>query len=495
MKKLFISLTILCAALVSCKRDANYGSNAGIKLSIDAKDSYGTKSDDVVSVDDFVVSIKNIKTQEILKDFPCLYKDVPSVVAMDPDLYEIEAYNTKDLKAGFRKPVFDAVKSVDVKIGEVTPISLVCKIVNMKVTIKTTERFENEMSDYSVTVTNTADPNDHLVFEKEQIAGDISGYFDVAPLEVWVKATRKNGLLVSQKLNIQNCAARDHHLLNIDCYGTGSVEFETGAITIDYTLNPVTYEFPVDSLSEEPVDDFPPSVVGSSIPNNATNVPVAKGSIKVTFDNVIALAENHGISLVSGGQAVAITPSASGKVLTIEYPELAAESAYTLTVPAGAVVSGQKGLENEFKLNFTTAAAPAEVPITITSPGIDTPVQFKEGEGVAEFNMTATADNGIDNFIVVIASPALRDMLDMVGQGADYNYTVDLANMDEAQTEFWGSLFGITSEDVKGKNEITLSVAAFTALMPVDTNLLNVTVKDTQGNSKSATITIIVTAN
>ena len=73
------------------------------------------------------------------------------------------------------------------------------------------------------------------------------------------------------------------------------------------------------------------------------------------------------------------------------------------------------------------------------------------------------------------------------------SYSVDLANMDAAQTEFWGSLFGITSADVSGKPDVTFEIAPFLSAMPVETNELEVVITDGNGDTLSRTITIVMT--
>ena len=148
-----------------------------------------------------------------------------------------------------------------------------------------------------------------------------------------------------------------------------------------------------------------------------------------------------------------------------------------------------------FTLNFTTASSgtdePDEDAITITATaGIDEPVTYSKAALPSEFNLTVEASAGIEKFVVDVRTPGLQSLLDMMSM----DYSVDLANMDEAELAFWGSLFGIASNgDVNGQTSKTFAIAAFLMAMPEETNELCVTITDKAGNSLSKTLTIIMT--
>lgn len=75
----------------------------------------------------------------------------------------------------------------------------------------------------------------------------------------------------------------------------------------------------------------------------------------------------------------------------------------------------------------------------------------------------------------------------------EMGYSVDLANMNDKETGFWGNLFGITSADVKGKTGVSFQIAAFLSAMPNETNKLEVVITDGNGDKLSKTLTIIMT--
>lgn len=130
----------------------------------------------------------------------------------------------------------------------------------------------------------------------------------------------------------------------------------------------------------------------------------------------------------------------------------------------------------------------AAVTITATA-GIDAPVTYNKSELPSEFNLTVSAPAGIEKYEVNILSAGLRALLDMM----QMDYSVDLANMSATEEGFWGSLFGITSDDVKGQTDVVFQIGAFLAAMPAETNELQVVITDKNGETATAALTIIVT--
>lgn len=130
----------------------------------------------------------------------------------------------------------------------------------------------------------------------------------------------------------------------------------------------------------------------------------------------------------------------------------------------------------------------AAVTITATA-GIDAPVTYNKSELPSEFNLTVSAPAGIEKYEVNILSAGLRGLLDMM----QMDYSVDLANMSATEEGFWGSLFGITSDDVKGQPDVVFQIGAFLAAMPAETNELQVVITDKNGETATAALTIIMT--
>lgn len=139
---------------------------------------------------------------------------------------------------------------------------------------------------------------------------------------------------------------------------------------------------------------------------------------------------------------------------------------------------------------------PAENNIVITAPGITAPVTYLQGQGLPageKFIMSATVPEGVAKFEVSVPSKELQGMLDAV----DQPYSVDLASMSGDQLDFWGGLLGIMNPatEVLGKTQVDFDVTTFIALMPADTNIMNLKVTDAKGQTKEAKVQIIIKAN
>ena len=513
MKRIIIPIIILAAVVISgCnreERERGEGEKAELTLNISSEGEFtpvpsdatkaGDSWSDAPDVNDFSVSILDASTGKAVQSWS-KFSDVPAVVAMDPGEYRIEAASPGTKRAAWSQPKFFGSQSVTIAPGKVENINLQCTLANMKVTVLCTEKFLAEMNpDFTVTVSSNYGP---LIFTPEIIANGQSGYFDAGtPLIVDVNATRKTCGKINEHVEIQNGSAKDHHIFTLDASETGYANASAeSAITIDYTCNNREEEIYVDSLAENPIDEVPvPELTSSSIAEGATDVAAATSTIDLTYSTAVALAEGASITLNDQACSVSVT----GSIVTVTLPTLAEGTAYTLSVPAGAVVSSldAQAAAEAFTLNFTTASSGTDEPetdaITITATaGIDEPVTYSKAALPSEFNLTVEAPAGIANFIVDVRAEGLRQLLDGVLKevSEDERYTVDLANMDTLKLGFWGALFGITdNSDVNEQTSKTFAIGTFLAAMPDGTNDLGITIRDKNGNELSKTLTIIIT--
>ena len=437
------------------------------------------------------------------------FSDVPSVIGLDPGTYTIVAKSPGNKAVEWLQPKYQGSQEVTVVPGEVENIVLTCILTNMKVTILTTEKFRNEMEDYTVTV-NSDNGDGFLNFTKAIIEEGRSGYFDPSPLTIDLNATRKQkegvamaDINVIHTYHIESGAAQDHHVITLDASETGYADLGSG-ITVDYTVNERNEDILIDGLEENPVQDKP-VLSSSTVADGAEDVPVDTKTIGLSYSTNVKLAEGAAITL---GES-ACEASVSGNLVTVTLPALTEGTQYTLNVPAGAVIcdagadeSGEELAADALTITFTTASAeqepdpeepeePEAPAITITATaGIDEPVTYSKSALPGEFDLTVTAPSGIEKYVVNVKSAGLRGLLDMM----QMSYSVDLANMNAAEEGFWGNLFGITSADVKDKPEVVFHIAAFLQAMPEETNDLEVVITDKEGNTETKTLTIIMTA-
>ena len=513
MKKILTATIVLAVAVLSgCNRNERYGKTEGtaeLSLSISSEGEFTplpatkaeTSEDDVkVDVNDFRLVIKSSEGSEV--ESWSRFADVPAVIGLDPGSYTIEASSPGQKAVDWTQPKYFGSQSVTVTPGEVENVAIVCKLSNMKVTVRTTEKFDSEIEDFTVTV-SAKDYAGIMAFTKAIVTEGRSAYFDPTALTVDINATRKakegveiENMNIIQTMEIPAGAAQDHHIITLDASETGYTDLSgEDAITVVYTLNNKEVPILVDGLEENPVEDEPgtaPVLSSSSITDGSVDVPVSTSSIDLTYSSAVALAE--GASITLGDQAC--EAAVSGNTVTVTLPALSESTQYTLTVPEGAVVSAADAslAASAVTISFTTGAAesgePEEPAITITATaGIDEPVTYSKSALPSEFNLTVKAPAGIEKYVVNVKSAGLQGLLDMMTM----SYSVDLANMNAAEEGFWGNLFGITSADVKGKTELVFQIAAFLMAMPEETNELEVVITDKEGNTITKNLTIIMT--
>ncbi len=514
MKKIFtVTIILAVAVLTGCNREERFGKTDGtakISLSLSSEGEFTqlpatkaeTSEDDVkVDVNEFSLVIKSQEGSEV--ESWSRFADVPAVIGLDPGTYTIEAKSPGQKTVDWTQPKYAGSQEVTVTPGNTESVAIVCKLTNMKVTVRTTEKFDSEIEDFTVTV-NADDYSGFMAFTKAIVAEGRSAYFDPTSLTVDINATRKakEGVEIENKniiqtMSIPSGAAQDHHVITLDASETGYTDLSgDDVIKVVYTLNNKEVPILVDGLEENPVEDEPgtvPALSSSSVADGSVDVPVATASIDLTYSTAVALAD--GASITLGDQTCAA--SVSGNTLTVTLPTLAESTQYTLTVPEGAVVSAADAslAASAVTISFTTGAAdsgePEEPAITITATaGIDEPVTYSKAALPSEFNLTVAAPAGIEKYVVNVNSAGLRDLVDMM----QMEYSVDLANMNAGEEGFWGALFGITSADVKGKTEVVFQIAGFLSAMPEETNELEVVITDKEGNTITKNLTIIMTA-
>lgn len=503
MKKTIVSSIIILAlvAAAGCSREnLEYGKegSASLSLSLSSEGEFTTvdgtsdagaltRAGEETAIDVNTFSLRILNSEGVAAWSWDRFDEVPAVISMDPGTYTIEASSPGDKAVSWDQPMYKGSQEVTVAPGKVEEVALVCSLSNMKVSVRTTEKFRNEMASYTVTVTSK---DGVLIFTEEDIEAGRAGYFEVAPLSMDLTAARKTGgPRVNHHVEITDVASRDHHVFTLDAAETGYTDLTQG-LSIDYTCNNREENIKIDSFLEEPVDGLStPVLEESTVENGEKDVPVNTSVAVLTWSTMVQVPATAQITL----NDALCTATASGNMVTVILPELTEDTEYVLNVPAGAVLNAVTAEPCEaMSLTFTTSGGESEAGPDITisaTAGIDSPVTYSKSALPDVFNLTVEAPAGISKYLVNVKSAGLRGLLDMMKMG----YSVDLANMNGDETEFWGGLFGITSADVAGKGSVVFQIAAFLQAMPNETNELEVVITDGNGDSVSRTLTIIMT--
>jgi hypothetical protein len=257
MKKIFLAL-LAAAVAVSCAHQAQPGEGIGtLSLKMTQDGEYQTKVSNS-DVNDFVIDITR-PSDGYVKHFD-RFGDMPQVLELGSGSYTITACSPNVAGAGWDLPIYSASADFVIKVGELTPISLTATLQNMKVTFDLSDNFRNELSDYTITITNASawenaveGVNTLIWANKAAVDEGRAGYFSVAALMVKVDGYRNiDGGETHASMTITEVAPRDHHVIHLDAKVTGSVSGIT--ITLDDSVNERDSNVDVDGWDETPVD-------------------------------------------------------------------------------------------------------------------------------------------------------------------------------------------------------------------------------------------------
>ena len=270
MKKILLTMAAAAMVLSGCnKTEVGTATHKGmLQLQVGYAGEYNDKTPDLVPVksgadeqafiDTFIISID--KTTGAPYSLECTvarfneqYAD--GILTLSPGNYTVTVTSPGPEKAAWDQPVYGVTKEFTIMEEVLTPVELVCRLTNMMVSVKLSETFKNELSAYSIIITGDYEDGEASLTwsSADEDAESRAGYFAVAPLTVEIKGTRgEDGSEAHKTYRIEDVAAADHHILNIDAKTTGATQ---PSISIDYTVNEKPVDITVPGFEEIPVPD------------------------------------------------------------------------------------------------------------------------------------------------------------------------------------------------------------------------------------------------
>ena len=241
MKKIFYSIISAAAILTACNQEVIVPQGQGsFSLDLSCKIDY-TEMETKALTDEEIINGLSIDIVRPFDGWKVNYTPFSTirgkVVELGSGSYVLTASSPEKEDAAFDKPIFEGSKGFDIKVGEVTSISLECTISNLKVDVKLSENFVTELSDYTVTVSNgkgiltwvkSATVDDFVPADdkgKTVYMGKKSGYFTVAPITITVDGHRKiDGSTATTSYTITDVAAANNHIICLDAQVIGSLQ-------------------------------------------------------------------------------------------------------------------------------------------------------------------------------------------------------------------------------------------------------------------------------
>ena len=253
MKKILFAISTALVLFAGCRKtDITVSEGLGsVNFTLESDgDGYRTK---VAALEDPDVSTFGIRIESTDGSYSRewdSFAEVPSVLELVSGTYTVTAFSPAQEKVAWDQPVYGGSKEFAVVVNKVSNVNIVCSITNMMVSLNPTEDFLKELTDWEVVV-KSSDGSLSWTDEEYSADSDKAAFFAVAPLTVIVSGTRYSGEAVDQRMiSIDDVAARDHHIINLDANVTGESGFD---LTVDNTLNDRNQNITVPGFEEIPV--------------------------------------------------------------------------------------------------------------------------------------------------------------------------------------------------------------------------------------------------
>lgn len=431
MKKIFYSIISAAAILTACNQEVIVPQGQGsLSLDLSCKTDY-TEVETKALTDEEIINGLSIDIVRPFDGWKVNYTPFSTirgkVVELGSGSYVLTASSPEKEDAAFDQPIFEGSKGFDIKVGEVTSISLECTISNLKVDLKLSENFVTELSDYDVIVSNgkgrltwsknsttddfvPADDNGKTVY-----MGKKSGYFTVAPLTITVTGRRSVDPTLTAETTyiINDVAPANNHIICLDAQVIGSLQGIT--ITVSDEVNPIEQPVVVPGFEEKPVEGDKPNEggddntggdntggdntgdnTGSDNPGGEVEQPVAT----ITWDANPTYADMIINADMNADMVITVPGKIAGFEVTVDSPQLTA-AIEGLTSDGS---SKMNLITDEGLIAFLSEAAPA-LP-TGTNLSGKTQVDFFLTEFINMISMFGPASGDRHNFTLDIVDEA-----------------------------------------------------------------------------------------
>ena len=279
MKKILLTILAVAAVLTGCKKEVFPERPSGkgtltLSLGCEKGEYIEVKSATEVDKSNFNITIYKLEDERgQASDWSksWVYSEFPEAVELAPGKFKITATSPETRIVGWDAPKYYGETEFTIVEDVVTPVELECTLSNMKVSVKLTDNFIGELSEYVISVTGDyATGRETLEWTQADFtAGNQSpkdGYFDVAKLTV--KITGKRAVDGTSPIpvtyEIKDGQARDHHILNIDAVVTGTANVLS--LSVSDAVNVRNEDIAFGGVPEVPVPDEDEDVSGEQKP-------------------------------------------------------------------------------------------------------------------------------------------------------------------------------------------------------------------------------------
>ena len=402
MKKILFAMSAAAVMFAGCKKTEITTSEAGlgsVRFSISSDNAeYVTKAElPQVDANTFKVKITG-KDNGYSQEWASV-SEMPGVLELVSGNYTVTATSPDAKPVAWDQPVYGGSQDFTVMVGKVSNVNLKCSITNMMVTINPTDDFLNELTGWNVTVTSE---DGHLTWNRTEYDEGKAAFFDVAPLNVLVKGERFDGTeVIQQTLIIDEVAAKDHHIINLDAKVTGSIEEGGLHLTVDNTVNDRNENINIPGLEEIPVEDDPDTgepggETGDEEDPQPSTAPVMEWASNPTFETMP----------ISSDMDVVINISAQEKIKAFVVKVESPSAEFLATVSAMVSPENAHLDENNVNLDLINDATAIAMLSSLMPTGDalkgQTSVDFSLSELVPMINGFSPASGSIHTFTLSV---------------------------------------------------------------------------------------------
>lgn len=175
-----------------------------------------------------------------------LWKD--EALELSVGTYTIQAfsYGFDGKQSAVEAPYYYGEETVSIASGKEVNAKVVCKLANVKVSVKLSDNIKTQFKAFDITVK----PQETGACDPITISVDLAGeseikaiYFPVTDLTVQYTLTNQNNEMHSATYDLNNVKGNDHYILNFKLEETGTTNDVT--VTVDETMQEYKYTFTV----------------------------------------------------------------------------------------------------------------------------------------------------------------------------------------------------------------------------------------------------------
>lgn len=341
MKQLYNILTLLCAFfLFACSAEEDMAVDGGIgylRLSVNGSNETTTKAANLPEgYDGKQIAVEIVDEENsVVKKTDDWTQWEGEQISLKAGNYIIKAhsYGFDGKQSAMAAPYYYGSKAVTITNGKEVNETITCKLANVKMSVKISDKMREAFKTFSVSVkpkkTGDFDPLTFNIDLKQTSIAD-TAYFPATDVLVSYSATNQSDKQNSAERELTNVKGNDHYILNFALAesGKGNVTVE-----VDETMHTYTYTF---TLSQHPTN-------GATITANAwsrfamvealatTGTGVMLDPDKMKFEYQLTSASEK-----DPWQSVAATQDASDPMkFTAKLPSLIAETEYRCRLTDG----------------------------------------------------------------------------------------------------------------------------------------------------------------